>query len=276
MSPRRPAADKFVSSLKQRRRPGGIAVHPVLQHLGPGDGSQRLRLNRWIRRRAVANRVGLNTAKQPEPELPTSRRPALVGAAPAVISEAPARLYKRALVVAVDYGECLRPGPLLLALLDRHPSEKSPVTTKTAAGADRAGQRHHSSCQRRCTPSHRTWPTLGRAAPFNAYRHALEPDRESSAANIVKANKAASPERDWIDLRNETAIDGALTRDLFVAIKRLPKDFTLSFSMNSVQPFAHRFSDDLDTIRQAGFEIAVNRPQCAGHWRAAYPITWLD
>ena len=114
------------------------------------------------------------------------------------------------------------------------------------------------------------------AALFKAYRHALEADRESTAMNVAKTNKAAFLERYQIDFRNVTTIEGALARDLFVAIKRLPKDFTLSFSMNSVQPFAHRFSDDLDTIRQAGFEIAVNRPQCAGHWRAAYPITWLD
>ena len=59
-----------------------------------------------------------------------------------------------------------------------------------------------------------------------------------------------------------------------MAIKRLSKDLGLSFSMNLVQQFAQRFSNDLDTIRPAGFEIAVNRPECAGHRTDTYH--WLD
>jgi len=75
------------------------------------------------------------------------------------------------------------------------------------------------------------------------------------------------------DIVEPAGPEGALARDLFVAIKRLSKDLGLSFSMNLVQQFAQRFSNDLDTIRQAGFEIAVNRPKCVGHRTAAYHIT---
>jgi hypothetical protein len=113
------------------------------------------------------------------------------------------------------------------------------------------------------------------AALFKAYRHALEADRESTALNVAKTNKAAFLERYQIDFRNETTVEGALARDLFVAVKRLSKDFGLSFSMNSVQQFAQRFSNDLDTIRQAGFEIAVNRSEHSVRRTATYDITYL-
>ncbi|WP_218188086.1 hypothetical protein [Desulfosarcina cetonica] len=50
-----------------------------------------------------------------------------------------------------------------------------------------------------------------------------------------------------------------MARDLFIALKRLAKDFGLSFHMNSVQQFAQRFSNDLETIRDVGFEIAIHQ-----------------
>lgn len=93
--------------------------------------------------------------------------------------------------------------------------------------------------------------------------------------NVAKTNKAAFLERYQLDFRNETTVEGALARDLFVAVKRLSKDFGLSFSMNSVQQFAQRFSNDLDTIRQAGFEIAVNRSEHSVRRTATYDITYL-
>jgi len=112
-------------------------------------------------------------------------------------------------------------------------------------------------------------------ALFKAYRHALEADRESTALNVAKTNKAAFLERYQLDFRSETTVEGALARDLFVAVKRLSKDFGLSFNMNSVQQFAQRFSNDLDTIRQAGFEIVVNRSEHSIRRTATYDITYL-
>jgi len=46
--------------------------------------------------------------------------------------------------------------------------------------------------------------------------------------------------------------------------------------MNSVQQFAQRFSNDLETIRQAGFQITVNRPETVGHRTATYDIAYRD
>ena len=96
------------------------------------------------------------------------------------------------------------------------------------------------------------------AVLFKAYRHALEADRESTALSVAKSNKMAFIERYQLDFGDETTIAGALARDLFIALKRLSRDFGLSFSMNSVQQFAQRFSNDLETIREVGFEIAIH------------------
>jgi len=45
--------------------------------------------------------------------------------------------------------------------------------------------------------------------------------------------------------------------------------------MNSVQQFAQRFSNDLETIRQVGFEITVNRPVHSVRRTATYDITCI-
>lgn len=95
------------------------------------------------------------------------------------------------------------------------------------------------------------------SALFKAYSHALEADRESTAVNVVKTNKAAFLERYQIDFLDMETIEGVLARDLFIALKRLAKDFGLSFHMNSVQQFVQRFTNDLYTIREAGFEITI-------------------
>ncbi len=110
------------------------------------------------------------------------------------------------------------------------------------------------------------------ATLFKAYRHALEADQESTATNVVKSNKAAFMERYQLDFQDEDTIKDALARDLFVALRRIAKDFSLSFNMKSVQQFAQRFSNDLKTIQQAGFDIKLNQ----GHARiTTYNITCL-
>ena len=96
-------------------------------------------------------------------------------------------------------------------------------------------------------------------ALFKAYRHALEADAESTALNVNKTNKAAFLERYQIDFRDENRIEGALARDLYIALNRLAKDFGLAFHMRSAQQFAQRFSNDLEPIREVGFEIEIHQ-----------------
>lgn len=114
------------------------------------------------------------------------------------------------------------------------------------------------------------------AALFRAYSHALEADRESTALNVARTSKAAFLERYHIKFRDEATIEGVLARDLFVSLKRLSKDFGLSFTMNNVKQFAQRLSNDLETIRQAGFEITVNRPEKSVRRTATYDINALS
>ena len=110
------------------------------------------------------------------------------------------------------------------------------------------------------------------AALFKAYRHALEADRECTAMNVVRTNKAAFLERYQIEFQDEATIQGALARELFTALKRVSKEFGLTLGMSSVQQFVQRLANDQETVRQAGFEITINRPECAGHRTATYDI----
>jgi len=99
----------------------------------------------------------------------------------------------------------------------------------------------------------------GTSSLFRAYRQALEADRNSTADHVVKSNKDAFLERYQIEFEEEDVIGGVLARDLFVALRRVAKEFNLSFQMTSVQQFAQRFSNDLAAIPpEADFEITIN------------------
>jgi len=42
-----------------------------------------------------------------------------------------------------------------------------------------------------------------------------------------------------------------------VALKRIARDFGLRFDMDSSRQFAQRFANDLETLREAGFEVHI-------------------
>ena len=111
------------------------------------------------------------------------------------------------------------------------------------------------------------------AALFKAYRHAMAADREHMGVNVDRTHRIAFLERYQIDFRDETTMEGVLARELFVALKRFSKDFGLAFPMNSVQQFAQRFSNDMNTIRQAGFTIAINRSEPCQRRSCTYDIS---
>jgi DNA primase len=98
---------------------------------------------------------------------------------------------------------------------------------------------------------------IGLAALFAAYRYAAEADRDGSTSLNAKSSKTAFLERYQIEFQHESFIEGVLARDLFIALKRVTKDFNLPFRMSSVQQFAQRLNNDLETISQAGFEITI-------------------
>ena len=112
-------------------------------------------------------------------------------------------------------------------------------------------------------------------ALFKTYRRALKSDRESTALDGGKTEEARFLERYLIEFKDETRIEGVLARDLYLAINLLASDRRLAFDLRSVQQFAQRLSNDLDTIRQTGIEIAMNRAKRAGHATSTYDLTYL-
>jgi DNA primase len=108
---------------------------------------------------------------------------------------------------------------------------------------------------------------------FKAYRNALKADEESYGLPPSRSNKAIFTERYQIEFADERNIKGALARELFIALKRVAKEFNLSFNMTSVQQFVQRFANDLDTVREAGFHVTVNT---GAHRIRTYDITRIE
>ena len=96
------------------------------------------------------------------------------------------------------------------------------------------------------------------ATLFTAHRHAIQTDAGGGYGSPTRSREAEFVERYQLRLDAEGVLLGVTGRELYVALKRVTKDFNLSFAMNSVQQFAQRFRNDMNTIREAGFEIHVN------------------
>ncbi|MHB1000784.1 MAG: CHC2 zinc finger domain-containing protein [Armatimonadota bacterium] len=105
---------------------------------------------------------------------------------------------------------------------------------------------------------------------FTAYRNAVKADQESYGMPSGRSNRSIFTERYQIEFVDERNIKGVLARELFIALKRVSKEFNLSFSMTSVQQFAQRFANDIDTVRAAGFQIIEND---GAHRIRTYDIT---
>ncbi len=111
------------------------------------------------------------------------------------------------------------------------------------------------------------------AALFNAYRRALETDRESGALDGGKTEMSRFRAQYQIDFRDETCIEGALARDLYIALNCAANNLKLPFNIRSVQQFTQRFANDLDTIREVGFEITIQQRRANVR---TYDIRWVS
>ncbi|MEN6358253.1 MAG: CHC2 zinc finger domain-containing protein [Armatimonadota bacterium] len=94
---------------------------------------------------------------------------------------------------------------------------------------------------------------------FKAYASAVRADEQSYGFPPSRSAKTVFLERYQIEFADENSLKGVLARDLFIALKRVAKEYGLAFNMISVQQFAQRFANDMDTVRTAGFEITVNQ-----------------
>jgi hypothetical protein len=97
------------------------------------------------------------------------------------------------------------------------------------------------------------------ATLFNAWRTATETN-----ARDVYGDRRTDPVQEFVQryqirFEDDGSLREALSRDLFVALKRVARDFGLRFEMDSSRQFAQRLVNDLETIRGAGFEIEIGQ-----------------
>lgn len=100
------------------------------------------------------------------------------------------------------------------------------------------------------------------ATLFKAWQTAVESDRQemkNDAVNNFIARYQLRPS-------DERTIKNVLSRDLFVALKRISHDFTIRFEMESARQFAQRFSNDLTIVRDAGFDVSISRDHTQTKW----------
>jgi hypothetical protein len=95
------------------------------------------------------------------------------------------------------------------------------------------------------------------AALFRAFDHVADAEVCGAAADNKRLSYVAFVEKYQVQFTGEGAIEDVLARELFVSLKRVAREFGLAFPMTSVQQFAQRFSNDLETVRAAGFDVDV-------------------
>ncbi len=97
------------------------------------------------------------------------------------------------------------------------------------------------------------------ATLFKAWETAVEAERKD-----MYSDRRVDPLQEFIaryqiQFEDDGGLKEVLSRELFVALKRVARDFGLRFEMDSSRQFAQRFSNDLETIREAGFDISISQ-----------------
>lgn len=94
------------------------------------------------------------------------------------------------------------------------------------------------------------------ACLFKAWKTAQE-------MSVNYLGRSPDPEQEFIQryqirFDEDGSLKNVLSRDLFVALKRVSREFGLRFDMESSRQFAQRFANDLETIKGAGFDIVIS------------------
>ena len=95
------------------------------------------------------------------------------------------------------------------------------------------------------------------ATLFKAWRNAVEADQDLAYSDRKENHVQEFVQRYQVTFSEEGRLENVLSRDLFVALKRIARDFGLRFDMDSSRQFAQRFANDLETLREAGFEVHI-------------------
>jgi len=94
---------------------------------------------------------------------------------------------------------------------------------------------------------------------FNAWRTATETNERNVYGESRTDTVQEFVQRYQIRFEDDGSLREVLSRDLFVALKRVARDFGLRFEMDSSRQFAQRLVNDLETIRGAGFDIQIGQ-----------------
>ena len=94
---------------------------------------------------------------------------------------------------------------------------------------------------------------------FNAWRTATETNERNVYGESRTDTVQEFVQRYQIRFEDDGSLREVLSRDLFVALKRVARDFGLRFEMDSSRQFAQRLVNDLETIRGAGFDIEIGQ-----------------
>jgi len=108
---------------------------------------------------------------------------------------------------------------------------------------------------------------------FNAWKAAEEADRHEYMAMGKPNNVTQFIQRYQIQFEKDGSLGPILSRNLFVALKRISRDFGLVFNPNSSRQFAQRFSNDMEIVKSAGFTI---KHQADCHGTKKYEITMRE
>ena len=97
------------------------------------------------------------------------------------------------------------------------------------------------------------------ATLFNDWRTAVKDDQNLDPGSRRDTHVQEFVQKYQITLTDDGELENVLARDLFVALKRVTREYPLRFDMQSVQQFAQRFVNDLETLREAGFGIQITQ-----------------
>ncbi len=94
---------------------------------------------------------------------------------------------------------------------------------------------------------------------FNDWHTAVQLDQNLDPGSRRDTHVQEFVQKYQITLTDDGKLENVLARDLFVALKRVTREYTLRFDMHSVQQFAQRFANDLETLREARFGIRITQ-----------------
>ena len=94
---------------------------------------------------------------------------------------------------------------------------------------------------------------------FKSWQNAVEADQKDMYNDRRVDHIQEFVARYQIKFEDDGCLKDVLSRELFVALKRVSRDFGLRFEMDSSRQFAQCFANDLETIREAGFNVTISQ-----------------